>query len=194
MFGPTLNIRNLTYVLQDIHYEIINKHMIYYICIYIIYIWEIFLNSPRSRGTLHQRRGSLHGYGRFFPERSRHFSTFNRANDSSHRQLFESAIRLETYIYFAKVTRMFGQIPILTWSVWSVWVCDRNPCKLCKNNVFSRSDCRFEQLTIRAIVCTIKSERCRFRSVKNWPFKPKTVSPVEWDCTNKNVPYIYWYI
>ena len=37
----------------------------------------------------------------FSPERSRHLSNFNGANDRSHRQLFESAIRFAN-IYFCK--------------------------------------------------------------------------------------------
>ena len=41
-------------------------------------------------------------------------STFNGVYDSSHRQLFESAIRLEKRLLFAKVTWIFGQGPILT--------------------------------------------------------------------------------
>ena len=50
--------------------------------------------------TLH-RNNVFPCQGHFFPERSRHLSTFNGANDCSHRELFTYAIRLEKH-YFCK--------------------------------------------------------------------------------------------
>ena len=55
------------------------------------------------RGTLHRRRWSPNWEGHFFPERSRQLSTFYGANDSSRRQLFESAIRLQKFVFLKKI-------------------------------------------------------------------------------------------
>ena len=56
-----------------------------------------------QRGTSTGEEGRFTGRVSSPPERSRQPTTFNGANDRSHHQLFESAIRMEKYLFLQKV-------------------------------------------------------------------------------------------
>ena len=96
-------------------------------------------------------------HGQFIPERYRRPATFNGATDRSHRQLRESAIILEQYELLQKLGGFRSEIPVLTRLHRVTRGCSPNFCKL--KYLFLQSDCRFEQLKMISVVCTIKSDR-----------------------------------
>ena len=71
-----------------------------------MYIYgKIFSVLVQRVTILHRRRWPLYWEGHVFPERYRRPSTFNSANEKSHCQLFESAIRFEKYLFLQKFQR-----------------------------------------------------------------------------------------
>ena len=131
-----------------IYHHIYIIHIYIYIYIYIYIIGKTFLSF-----------WSIHSAGTFFLVRRVILSyPFNDANDSSHCQLFVSAIRFEKYVSLKtlhgySVTDLVNMVRLVSLGPEP----EIHVTSFAEMKCFSKSDYRFEQLTLRSVVCTIKS-------------------------------------